>query len=108
MPQISSFYGIIILMYWNDHNPPHFHAEYGEFEILICIADLSIYSGYIPSRALGLVIEWASLHKAELMETGIMQAKTFIRKRLSHLNKRKIILFHFYKPLRSSLLVSLS
>ena len=68
MPQISSFYGIIILMYWDDHNPPHFHAKYGEFEILICIADLSIYSGYIPSRALGLVIEWASLHKEELME----------------------------------------
>ena len=68
MPQISSFYGIIILMYWDDHNPPHFHAKYGEFEILICIGDLSIYSGYIPSRALGLVIEWASLHKEELME----------------------------------------
>lgn len=68
MPQISSFYGIIILMYWDDHNPPHFHAKYAEFEILIRITDLSIYSGYIPSRALGLVIEWASLHKKELME----------------------------------------
>jgi Domain of unknown function (DUF4160) len=35
MPRISSFYGIIIWMYWNDHNPPHFHATYGDFEILI-------------------------------------------------------------------------
>ncbi|MCC7400495.1 MAG: DUF4160 domain-containing protein [Chitinophagaceae bacterium] len=68
MPQISSFYGIIILMYWGDHEPPHFHAKYGEFEVLICISDLSIYSGYIPSRALGLVIEWASLHQEELMQ----------------------------------------
>ena len=68
MPRISSFYGIVIWMYWNDHNPPHFHATYGDFEILIRITDLSIYSGSLPSRAFGLVMEWASLHQNELME----------------------------------------
>ncbi|HEX5026021.1 MAG TPA: DUF4160 domain-containing protein [Agriterribacter sp.] len=57
MPQISSFYGIIIWMYLEDHNPPHFHATYGEFEILLCIKDLSIYAGHFPAKALGLVIE---------------------------------------------------
>ncbi len=68
MPSISSFYGIVIWMYWNDHNPPHFHAQYGDHEVLIRIADLSIYSGFLPSRALGLVVEWASSHQEELME----------------------------------------
>ncbi|HEY9363240.1 MAG TPA: DUF4160 domain-containing protein [Chitinophagaceae bacterium] len=68
MPQISRFYGIIVLMYLNDHYPPHFHAKYGEFEILIRIQDLSVYAGYLPPRALGLVVEWAALHQRELME----------------------------------------
>jgi hypothetical protein len=67
MPRISSFYGIIIWMYWDDHNPPHFHATYAEHEILIRIADLSVYSGSLPSRAFGLVMEWASMHQDELM-----------------------------------------
>jgi hypothetical protein len=68
MPSISSFYGIIIWMYWKDHNPPHFHAEYGEYEVLIKIEDLSVYSGYLPSRAFGLVMEWASMHQNELKQ----------------------------------------
>jgi len=68
MPRICSFYGVVIWMYWGDHNPPHFHAEYGDYEILIQIENLSIYAGYLPSRALGLVIEWASLHQAELTQ----------------------------------------
>lgn len=72
MPRISSFYGIIIWMYWNDHNPPHFHATYGDFEMLIRINDLSIYSGSLPSRAFGLVMEWASLHQNELMENWLL------------------------------------
>ena len=72
MPRISSFYGIVIWMYWNDHNPPHFHATYGDFEILIRITDLSIYSGSLPSRAFGLVMEWASLHQNELMENWVL------------------------------------
>jgi hypothetical protein len=59
-------------MYWNDHNPPHFHATYGDFEILIRITDLSIYSGSLPSRAFGLVMEWASLHQNELMENWVL------------------------------------
>ena len=75
MPCISSFFGIIILIYWNDHNPPHFHAEYGDDEILICIKDLSIYSGYLPARALGLVMEWASQHQEELLNDWELACK---------------------------------
>jgi hypothetical protein len=68
MPVISSFYGILIKMYFGDHVPPHFHAEYGEYSAQISIRDLGIIEGYLPPKALGLVAEWASIHKAELME----------------------------------------
>jgi hypothetical protein len=68
MAEISRFYGIVIYMFLNDHNPPHFHAQYGEFEILVNINNLSILKGTFPSRALRLVIEWASLHQEELKE----------------------------------------
>ena len=67
MPQISRFFGIIIAMYFDDHNPPHFHAKYGDFEALVSIKDFSVIEGQIPSRALGMVIEWASKHQNELM-----------------------------------------
>ena len=39
MPQISRFYGIIILMNYKDHLPPHFHAIYNEYEIIVNIQD---------------------------------------------------------------------
>ena len=67
MPQISRFFGIIIAMYYDDHNPPHFHAKYGDEEALISIRDFSVIEGQLSSRALGMVIEWASLHQDELM-----------------------------------------
>jgi len=68
MPSVSRFFGIIIYFYFKDHNPPHFHAVYGDYEAEILINDLSVGVGYLPSRALGLVIEWAQIHQAELME----------------------------------------
>lgn len=68
MPCISEFYGILIYIYWNDHQPPHFHAKYGEFEILVNINTLEIIEGRFPNRARGLVLEWASEHRPELME----------------------------------------
>ncbi len=75
MPRISSFFGIVISIYWKDHQPPHFHAEYNEHEVLIRIKDLSIYSGCLPSRAFGLVMEWAVLHQQELMENWKLAAQ---------------------------------
>jgi Domain of unknown function (DUF4160) len=66
MPEISRFFGIIIRMYWNDHEPPHFHAIYGEYEALIEIETLAIYRGELPRRALALVLEWAEIHRGEL------------------------------------------
>jgi Domain of unknown function (DUF4160) len=67
MPRISSFYGSLSGWYWDDHEPPHFHATYAENEILIKIQDLSVYAGHFPSRAFGLLMEWASLHQNELI-----------------------------------------
>ena len=68
MPEICRFYGIIIRMYFVDHPPPHFHAEYGEYEALITIENLQVFSGDLPSRAFKLVEEWASLHRGELFD----------------------------------------
>lgn len=66
MPEISRFFGIVIKMYFDEHPPPHFHAEYGEQEALIDIHTLAIISGQLSPRALGLVMEWAALHQDEL------------------------------------------
>jgi hypothetical protein len=68
MPTISIFYGIIIQMFWDDHAPPHFHALYAEHEALINITTLEIIKGDMPRRALALILEWASLHRIELLE----------------------------------------
>jgi hypothetical protein len=66
MPEVSRFYGIVIRMYFADHSPPHFHAEYGEYEALISIEELRVIAGGLPLRALGLVREWALLHRTEI------------------------------------------
>lgn len=63
MPRISYFYGIIIKMYFGDHNPPHFHAEYAEYSAKIGIKDFALQEGYLPAKAMTLVIEWAMLHQ---------------------------------------------
>jgi hypothetical protein len=68
MPTISEFFGILIRMYWDDHPPPHFHAIYGEHEAQYNIATLDVIHGKLPRRAHALVVEWASLHKDELMK----------------------------------------
>jgi hypothetical protein len=67
MPEISRFFGILIKMFFDDHNPPHFHAEYGSDLALIDIRNLSVFSGRLPPRVIGLVIEWATLHQQELL-----------------------------------------
>jgi hypothetical protein len=67
MPQISDFFGIIIRMFYDEHNPPHFHAQYGEFKCCIDIRTLCVIEGYLPARALGLVVEWAIIHQEDLL-----------------------------------------
>jgi Domain of unknown function (DUF4160) len=68
MPEISRFFGIIIAMYYNDHPPPHFHVRYGQQKAIIEIQSLTILEGKLSPRVLGLVIEWAASHQAELLQ----------------------------------------
>ena len=55
-------------MLWNDHHPPHFHAFYGDEEVLVDTTSLSLFAGHLTPRALGLVMEWAALHQRELLD----------------------------------------
>ena len=60
MPVIHLINSIKILIYFDDHLPPHFHAQYNEFEILIEIETLEVYSGYLPTKQRKRVLAWAS------------------------------------------------
>ena len=66
MPEISRFLGIVVGMFFNEHGPPHFHAVYGEHKITVEIQSGHV-TGEFPTRALRLVLEWASLHEQELV-----------------------------------------
>jgi len=66
MPEISRFYGLIILMNYRDHSPPHFHVWYGDFKAIVTIQD-GIVKGEMPQRALKMIFEWLELHRDELL-----------------------------------------
>jgi len=68
MPEISLFYGLRITMNWNEHNPPHFHVEYGECLASVLIQKGVVDVGYLPGKQLKLVLAWCELHKDELMQ----------------------------------------
>lgn len=68
MPEISRFFGIVIAMYYNDHDPPHFHVRYGGTKAIFSIDQLTLLDGNLSPRVRGLVIEWAALHQEELLE----------------------------------------
>ena len=68
MPEIARFFGIIVRMFYDDHNPPHFHAEFGDKKAVIDFRG-NILLGDLGSRtALRLVREWIDLHQVELVE----------------------------------------
>ncbi len=67
MPTISRFYGISIRMFYNEHNPPHFHAIYAGSRASFEIASLEIRKGGLPPRAVAFVVEWGRIHQAELL-----------------------------------------
>jgi hypothetical protein len=68
MLAVSLFYGIKITMNWDEHNPPHFHVEYAEFEASISIQDCIVDKGHLPNKQLKLVLAWCEIHKDELMQ----------------------------------------
>lgn len=68
MPEVSRFYGIIIKIFFRDHNPPHFHAIYGEYNGYFNIETLEMLEGDLPKKAQSLIIEWAENYQDEIME----------------------------------------
>lgn len=67
MPEISRFFGIIIFMYFDEHNPPHFHVKYNEERAVLAIQELKVMEGKLSKRALSMVLEWANEHRDELL-----------------------------------------
>lgn len=67
MPEICRFLGIVISMYFNEHNPPHFHVRYNDYRAVMDIRSLNVLDGQLPARVRGLVEEWAELHREELL-----------------------------------------
>lgn len=68
MPTICTFFGIFIRMYHDDHNPPHFHVYYGEYNAIINIETLEVMEGFLPKRAFAMVVEWAIQHRIKLLD----------------------------------------
>ena len=66
MPVISRFYGIIVFMNYNDHNPPHFHARYQDYEVIVEI-QTGLIQGQMPKRALQFIFEWMGKYEADLL-----------------------------------------
>ena len=75
MPEISRFFGIIVFMFFNDHNPPHFKVRYGDFEANILIDNGNMFNGDFPISKLKLVQAWAEIHKEEL--SVMLESKEF-------------------------------
>lgn len=75
MPEVSRFFGAVITMLYNDHAPPHFHVRYAGQKALVGIETLTVLGGRLPPRMLGLVVEWASLHRDELLRNWELARK---------------------------------
>lgn len=71
MPELCRFYGLVIRMYYDEHPPPHFHVEWQGEDAVIRIDTLELVHGYLPRRALALVIEWALAHRGELRQNWL-------------------------------------
>ena len=67
MPVISRFFGIVIFMYWREHAPPHFHAKYGDEEVVVEI-ETGTVAGWMSRRGIALVQDWRESHTKELLE----------------------------------------
>jgi hypothetical protein len=68
VPEICRFHGIVIKLRIREHNPPHFHAEFGDSEASILIGSGEPYAGELPSRAMAMLLVWTRLHRAELLD----------------------------------------
>lgn len=70
MPVISTFYGVVIMMFFFDnrrHSRPHIHAQYAEYEALVAIDNGDVLEGGLPVRQMRMVLAWIEIHYEELM-----------------------------------------
>ena len=67
MGEISRFFGIVIGIFSRDHEPAHFHAVYGEYQVTVEI-ESGLVHGEFPKRALRMILEWLELHKEEILD----------------------------------------
>ena len=72
-------------MYYNDHSPPHFQAEYGEFEAIYTIETIEVLRGELPRRAHAMVLEWTTLHRFELQDNWELARKGLLIKSIDPL-----------------------
>ena len=86
MPELCRFFGVIIRMRYNDHAPPHFHAHYGGAMASIAIQPIRVLEGALPPRILGLAVEWAALHREELLVDWELARKALPLRRISPLD----------------------
>ncbi len=74
MPTICMFRGIKIYINWRDHMPPHFHAKYGDNEVIVSIGDIEVLEGTMPNIQLKMLLGWAAFHQEELKENWELAA----------------------------------
>lgn len=67
MPRISAFFGMIVLMYWKEHNPPHVHVEYNTQEAVFEISPPRLIAGDLPNKRKKIVLAWITTHQDELL-----------------------------------------
>jgi hypothetical protein len=72
MVKVSEFFGISVLFWFNDHPPPHFHAQYAGLEVEIQIDPIGVRAGYVPPRVISMLLEWTALHQEELLACWAM------------------------------------
>jgi hypothetical protein len=82
MPRISEFLGIIISMFYKEHSPPHFHAEYAGKEGILGIDPISMIEGQLPPRVRSLVVEWAAIYQEQLRENWELARNKEILKKI--------------------------
>ena len=71
MPTLSTFFGIIVRMWHDDHPPPHIHVEYQGFEALVDIASGRVIAGDLPRKVAAIVQEWCLVHQQELQNNWV-------------------------------------
>ena len=85
MPEISVFFGIRVIMYYDDHNPPHFHADYNDKKVIVDIQQGRVLKGAFPSKQLKYVLAWADIHQEELMDNWELAKQDLPLKRIAPL-----------------------